>query len=74
MVCTPQSKSFGGNQSSGSSTGTNDATLTDYLQFGRAIGDQPKDVKKSLRTSGVMVKRDSNAEEYIGRYCRSTEQ
>ena len=39
----------------------------DYLQFGRAIGDQPKDVEKSLRTRNVPVKRDSSAEDYIER-------
>lgn len=59
-----QSKSFGGNQSS---MQTGDATMMDYLQFGRAIGDQPKDVENSLRTRNAPVKRDSNAKDYIER-------
>ena len=69
-VTCAQSKSFGGTQSpaaNSSSTQTNEATFMDYLQFGRAIGDQPKDVEKSLRTRNVPVKRDSSAEDYIER-------
>ncbi len=64
MVFCAQSKSFGGNQSS---MQTGDATMIDYLQFGRAIGDQPKDVENSLRTRNAPVKRDSNAKDYIER-------
>ncbi|DBB09612.1 TPA: hypothetical protein ACH3X3_001265 [Trebouxia sp. C0006] len=59
------SKSFGGNQSS---MQTGDATMIDYLQFGRAIGDQPKDVENSLRIRNAPVRRDSNAKVYIERW------
>jgi len=63
MLCI-QSKSFGGNQSS---MQTGDATMIEYLQFGRAIGDQPKDVENSLRIRNAPVRRDSNAKNYIER-------
>lgn len=64
MILCIQSKSFSGNQSS---MQMGDATMIDYLQFGRAIGDQPKDVEKSLRARNAPVQRDSNAKDYIER-------
>ena len=64
MTLCIQSKSFGGNQSS---MQTGDATMIEYLQFGRAIGDQPKDVENSLRIRNAPVRRDSNAKDYIER-------
>ena len=61
-----QSKSFDGVRTNEGS-GSGEASLIDYLQFGRALGDQPQDVVNSLRARQVPVKRDSSAQDYIER-------
>ena len=43
------------------------ATMSDYLHFGRLIGQQPDDVESALKGRAVQVERDSNAEDYINR-------
>ena len=44
--------------------------MSDYMHFGRLIGQQPDEVESALKGRARAVERDSNAEDYIKR-CTS---
>ena len=42
-----------------------DSGLTDYLRMGRALGESPAEVEKTLKARGVAVNWDTEAQNYM---------
>lgn len=61
-----QSKLQRANQST-SQASNPDATLSNYLHFGRLIGEQPAEIEAALNSKSVQYERDLGADEYLER-------
>lgn len=42
-----------------------ESDLTDYLRMGRALGESPAEVEKTLKARGVAVNWDTKAQNYM---------